>query len=175
MRVEISLNQHRPPAPSQYDDDFYAWTQDQAHALRALEKHSASLPVQIDLAYIAEEIEDLGKAELHAVVGLIQQILIHLIKAASAPHARAVPHWRIEATTFSVNLSGRYVPSMRRKIDMQRIWRGALRVAEATLQAHEGALARNLPEQCPFLLEEIISEEFNFDEALGRLSGAIAK
>ena len=168
------MNEHRPPAPSQYDEDFYAWTLHQAKALRALHKHAATLPVQVDLHTIAEEIEDLGKAELNTVVGLIQQILIHLIKTASAPHARARSHWRAEATAFSVTLSQRYVRSMRRKIDMQRIWRGAVKVAAATLEAHEGQLARNLPESCPFVLEDMVDGGFDFDDALARLCAAVA-
>jgi hypothetical protein len=168
------MNKQRPVTAA-YDDDFYAWTQDQAKALRALQRHAERLPVQVDLSYVAEEIEDLGKAELNTVVGLIQQILIHLIKAASVPHARALSHWRAETVTFSVTLRGRYVASMRRKIDTQRIWQGAVKIAAATLQAHEGTLARNTPEACPFTLEEIISDEFSFDDALARLCAAIAR
>jgi hypothetical protein len=169
------LNPHRPPAASQYYDDFYAWTQDQAKALRALERHSETLPVKVDLGAIAEEIEELGKTELHTGVGLTQQILIHLIKAASAPHAKALSHWRVKATTFSVRLSERYVPLMRRKIDMQRIWRGAVKVAAATLQEHEGKLARNLPEGCPFTVGDIVSDAFDFDNVLARLCTATAR
>lgn len=169
------MNLHRPPASSQYDDDFYAWTQDQAKALRALLRHSGSLPVKVDLGAVAEEIEDLGKAELHTVVGLTQQIFIHLIKSASAPHARALGHSRSEATNFSVRLNERYVPSMRRKINMQRIWPGAVKIAGATLEAHEGRLVRKLPERCPFTIEEIVADAFDFDDALARLCATIAK
>ena len=168
------MNEHRPPAPSQYDDDFYAWTQNQAEALRALQKHAGSLPVQVDLDHIAEEIEDLGKSELNTVTGLTQQVLVHLIKAASAPEARALAHWRAEATAFSVRLSRRYLPSMRRNINMQSIWIDAVKVAAATLEEYEGRLARNLPASCPFSLEEIVSREFSFDHALARLCADIA-
>lgn len=136
------MNRHRPPVPSQYDDDFYAWTQQQAEAWRALDKHTATLPVQVDLGAIAEEIEDLGKADLNVVVGLTQQILIHLIKAVSAPDAMALSHWRVEATAFSLRLARRYVPSMRRNVDMQSIWDDAVKIAGATLEEYHGALAR---------------------------------
>jgi hypothetical protein len=131
--------------------------------------------VEVDLGTIAEEIEDLGKADLNTVIGLTQQILVHLIKAVSAPHALPVAHWRVEATAFSVTLRRRYVPSMRRKIDMQEIWDGAVQVAGATLEAHHGVLVRGLPKTCPFTLGDIVSTEFRFDDALAQLDGLIGR
>jgi hypothetical protein len=41
-----------------YEEDFYAWTQQQAQALRRLRVGDNDL----DIEHIAEEIEDLGRA-----------------------------------------------------------------------------------------------------------------
>jgi hypothetical protein len=51
------------PDGALYDDDFYAWTQEQAALLRRLPVVSNRL----DAEMIAEEIEDLGKSELDTV------------------------------------------------------------------------------------------------------------
>jgi hypothetical protein len=52
-----------------YDSEFYAWTQHQAQALRALKNVG-----DIDLEHIAVEIEDLGQAELRAVSSALRQM-----------------------------------------------------------------------------------------------------
>ncbi len=42
------------------DEDFYAWTQDQAEALRALARQRWNGP--LDLEHLSEEVEELGRA-----------------------------------------------------------------------------------------------------------------
>ena len=59
-----------------YDDDFFAWTQEQAELLR--QGSAASNGLDFDL--IAEEIEDLGKSELHTVQSRCEDIIEHLLK-----------------------------------------------------------------------------------------------
>jgi hypothetical protein len=75
--------QQRPHIPPDYDEDFFAWTQHQARVLRGLGKQYSAVPQDLDLAHVAEEIEDLGKAELRGAASLIRNIMVHLIKAAS--------------------------------------------------------------------------------------------
>ena len=59
------MGQHRTAAPPDYDSDFFAWTQHQAKLLRALRRWPAEIPAELDLDRVAEEIEDLGSAELN--------------------------------------------------------------------------------------------------------------
>ncbi len=160
------MQQHQTRISPLYADDFYAWTQHQAKLLRAVKGSASELPSGIDLDHLAEEIEDLGKAELHAVTGLIRQIMVHLIKGASNPKARAFAHWRTEATTFNLDLPDRYAHSMRQLIDMQDLWRRSLKAAEAGLREHESELASNIAKDCPYSLDELLSEAFDFDEAV---------
>ena len=61
---------------SLYDEDFYAWTQQQAELLR----HGPAASNRLDYDLIAEEIEDLGKSELHACQSLCEHIIEHLLK-----------------------------------------------------------------------------------------------
>ena len=51
---------------SLYEEDFYAWTQQQADLLRRL----PPLGNELDLEHIAEEIEDLGRSDLRAAQSL---------------------------------------------------------------------------------------------------------
>ena len=163
------MGEHRTAVAPDYDTDFFAWTQHQAKLLRALNGQRSDLPETLDIDHVAEEIEDLGKAELRSVTSMIRQILVHLLKAASDDHANARAHWRAEVTAFQADLPGYYAPSMRQLIDIEPIWQKALRIAEAGLQEHCGALASDLPAKCPYSLAEIVSDDFSFDQALDRL------
>jgi Domain of unknown function DUF29 len=66
-----------------YDTDFYAWTQAQAAAIRAGAWDA------VDRAHLAEEIEDLGKSERHAVTSHLRVLLIHLLKWEYQPPRRS--------------------------------------------------------------------------------------
>lgn len=165
------MQQHHPVgagAPD-YDEDYYAWTQHQAKLLRAFQTSAPDLPSGIDLGHLAEEIEDLGKAELRAVTSLLRQIMVHLIKAASAPRSDAKAHWRTEATAFGTDLPDYYAPSMRQFIDMQALWRRALKAARANLEESGDAVGPNAPEACPYALDDLLAEDFDFDRALAKL------
>lgn len=49
------------PADELYEEDFYAWTRDQARELRRL---AATHPnVALDFLHLIAEVEDLGKSE----------------------------------------------------------------------------------------------------------------
>ena len=160
------MQQHQPRISPEHDKDFFAWTQHQAKLLRAAR---SALPSEVDLDHVAEEIEDLGKAELRGATSLIRQIMIHLIKAASESTSQARAHWRADATAFQADLPGLYSPSMRQLIDMQAIWRKALRVAEPSLQERGRSLSQTIPATCPYLLDGFLIEDFDFDAALRKL------
>jgi hypothetical protein len=68
---------------SDYDTDFYAWTQAQAAAIRAGAWDA------IDRAHLAEEIEDMGASQRHAVVSHLQILLAHLLKWEYQPGRRS--------------------------------------------------------------------------------------
>jgi hypothetical protein len=168
------MRHDRATTAPDYRQDFFAWTRHQAKLLRILRKRGADLPMEIDIAQIAEEIEDLGKAELNSAKSLIRQILAHLVKAASDPGAEAAGHWRTEAAAFHLDLLDRYAPSMRQLIDIQKLWEGALKLADLALREHGGRAAPGLPAESPYALADIVAEEFSFDEALERLRAAQA-
>ena len=72
---------------SLYDTDVVRWTQTQAAALRA--KDWAAL----DVAHLAEEVEDLRKTERKAVRSQLRRLTSHLLKWAYQP-ARRSDSWQ---------------------------------------------------------------------------------
>ncbi|MGO9770333.1 MAG: DUF29 domain-containing protein [Roseiarcus sp.] len=63
-----------PGKTSLYDQDFYAWSRQQAELLRA------GRLAQADLEHIAEEIESMGKTEKRELVSRLTVLLLHLLK-----------------------------------------------------------------------------------------------
>lgn len=66
-----------------YDQDFVAWTEQQAEALRSAARGSTNQP--LDWANLAEEIESLGISQRHELRSRIQRIVRHLLKLEYSP------------------------------------------------------------------------------------------
>ena len=91
-----------------YEEDWYAWTLDQAARLRALPAQQRSNAV--DIEHIAEEIEDLGREVRRRVEGLLRRIVEHLLKLEFEPLSPARHHWMHEVDVFRADLAGRFAP-----------------------------------------------------------------
>ena len=74
---------------SAYDTDFYAWTQQQAQALRAQDWAA------LDLEHLAEEVEDVGNSVRFALESQLVRLLFHLLKLAYDPATRPRRGWRV--------------------------------------------------------------------------------
>ena len=78
-----------------YDQDFYAWTQEQAALLREGAVH------ELDLNNLAEEIEDMGHSQQDKLASHLLVLLTHLLKLRLAAqhlpqdYARAARGWRL--------------------------------------------------------------------------------
>jgi hypothetical protein len=155
--------------PDLYDRDILAWSEQQAAALRRLAS-SRDLPNDLDLDNVVEEIESVGLSQLRAAESSIRQILVHIAKAASQPEAPSFGHWLIEAIGWQNELIGTSAPSMRQRIQMDVLWKRALRQAEAALKENGGALAAGLAGPCPVTLDELLAETFEFRDIVQRIA-----
>lgn len=79
--------------PGFYDDDFYGWTQRQADAVRALPREPMTDLVHLDIAHLAEEIEDLGKCYVREVMSDLRLVIQHLVELYAIPNSRDAAHW----------------------------------------------------------------------------------
>ena len=146
-----------------YDTDFYAWTQQQAKRLREVRDN------RLDAANLAEEVADLGKSELRAVTGHLDQLLIHLLKAAYSPAEVPKHGWLNEADLHHREMLKAFSPSMRQKIGLASSWRTAVRQTNRELAAYgEAQLPPDTP--CPFTLDDLLSANFDIDGAIARLT-----
>ena len=101
------------PTESLYEEDFYAWTQQQAELLRRL----SAVGNKIDLEHIAEEIEDLGRGDLRAARSLCQHIIEHLLKLEHSGLDEPANHWRDEIVEWRLQLEQILTRSIEAKLD----------------------------------------------------------
>lgn len=154
---------------STYDDDIFAWSQEQAAVLRGLNARR-DLPNQLDLEHVAEEIEDVGKSELAAARSFARLIFIHLIKIVSIPEAQPAAAWRKEIRVFHVDFLERFSPAMAQKFAVEEIWHTALLQTEADFTTHGDQIASSLPATCPFILEDLLSKPIDVESLLRRIA-----
>ena len=136
-------------ARSLYDEDFYAWTQEQAELLR----RGGAGANGLDIELIAEEIEDLGKSELHACQSLCEHILEHLLKLEYSGLAEPARHWRQEIVEWRLQLERKLTRTISAKLNLGERYRCALRL----LRAFDApGLMQRVPPECPYSLDQIV-------------------
>jgi hypothetical protein len=140
-----------PADGSLYDEDFYAWTQEQAELLR----HITPAGNPLDAELIAEEIEDLGRSELNAAQSLCEHIIEHLLKLEYSDLDEPANDWRYAITEWRVQLEKRLTRTISAKLEIDARYRSALRLLRRLERDVPGLLAR-VPSECPYSLDQIL-------------------
>jgi len=136
---------------SLYDEDFYAWTQEQAELLRRGGAGANGLDVDL----IAEEIEDLGKSELHACQSLCEHIIEHLLTLEYSGLAEPARHSQREIVEWRIQLHRKLTRCIMAKLDLTERYRYALRMLRH-LERDAPGLMQRVPAECPYSLDQIV-------------------
>ncbi len=142
-----------PRNSAAYDEDFYAWTREQAALLRSGQFS------QVDIENVAEELESMGRSDKREIDSRLEVVLTHLLK------------WQVQVNFRSRSWSGTIreqrsriedllseSPSLRPLIAQIRpaLYARACRVA-----ANETGLPTSMfPTRCPFTPEQVLAEDF---------------
>ena len=137
-----------------YDDDILLWSERQGEILRRL---ATGEPVneRPDWPNIIEEVESVGREQLHAVESLLFQALLHRLKAEGWPLARDAENWRADARSFRIQARRRFALSMRQKIELAGIYADALK---ALPQEMDGQPPQPLVPSCPVTLDQLLGD-----------------
>jgi hypothetical protein len=138
-----------------YDRDILEWSETQAALLRRHAESERANDGALDWPNIVEEIESVGREQLHAVESLLLQAMLHALKAQAWPESPEVAHWQAEGRLFRAQASNRFVPSMRQRIDIVRLYRQALRALPDTI---DGQAPLPVPTTCPVTLDELLAD-----------------
>jgi hypothetical protein len=136
-----------------YDADILSWSERQAELLRRLAA-GERVNDQVDWENVVEEVESVGRNELHRTESLLTQTLRHLLKIMAWPNSREVPHWEEEATLFQMDAARAFQESMRQRLDVALIYR---RARHRFPQQIDGQPPLPLPESCPVTLDELLT------------------
>jgi hypothetical protein len=99
-----------------YNQDFFLWTQEQAHALREAARARANLP--LDWENLAEEVESLGTSQRRELRNRIANIIEHLLKLEYSPALEPLRGWTdtITRERREIELLLDDSPSLRREL-----------------------------------------------------------
>jgi hypothetical protein len=158
-----------PAGRDLYTQDFYAWTQDQARRLRALDGDN-----RFDAARVAEEIQELGQQKRDAVASHLAQVVAHLVKAAWIDDPELHRAWRHEIDLHQDHACFSHTPAMRRELEVATIWRRGVRLANKSFRTHGEPEPTTTP-ACPFTLDDLLEERFDTDAALARARTSLPK
>lgn len=134
-----------------HENDFYAWTQEQAHLLKTGQLY------EIDSQNIAEEIEDMGRSEKRQLESRLEILIIYLLKWQFQPNLRS-RSWQLTIKEQRLRLE----KLLQKNPSLQPNLTEAIEDVYplATISAERETGLSLFPETCPYNLTEILSPEF---------------
>jgi hypothetical protein len=136
-----------------YEDDFYAWTVEQAHLLRSGEVSG------IDAANIAEEIESMGRSDRRELRSRLVVLMMHLLKWQHQPAARS-RSWSATIDEQRLQIEEVLAESPSLRPIAAAMLSPAYAIARARAVAETGLAETAFPEACPFTADEMLSRAF---------------
>ena len=156
-----------------YEEDFYAWTQDQAASLRRLAAERWNGP--LDLAHLAEEVEAAGRAERNALFSQIERLIEHLLMLEYASATEPRRQWIIAVADARRGLDRHLTPSLRKSLEaaLPDLYRRERKRTARKLRLFDDAEAADaLPEECQYRLEQLLNEDWLPTSRLGLREGS---
>jgi len=152
-----------------YDRDVLIWSEQQAELLRRLAA-GERVNDAVDWTNLIEEVQSVGRSELHACSSLLAHALVHLLKLRAWPSSQAAAHWRGEVVGFLADARRSFTPSMRQRIDLVELYADAL----YELHARTDGTGQPLPsEACPFTLDDLLSGRPDIATLVAKLTAAV--
>jgi hypothetical protein len=136
-----------------YEDDLFAWTQEQAALLRA---HAVD---GIDWENLAEEIESMGRRDRRELKSRLTVILLHLPKWQAQADQRGMS-WRKTLRTQRREIRNllQQSPSLRREVP--DLMREAYADAVKDAADETGLRADAFPTTCAYAPDDVLDEDY---------------
>jgi len=160
--------EERPEMSDLYETDVLAWSEQQSALLQSVAR-GERVDELVDWPNLIEEIEAMGRAELRACESLLRQALLHLLKLHMWPDLAAA-HWRGEVYGFLTAAQDRFSPTMRQRIDLEKLYERAAR--QMRIGTDDPDSLRRMPVLCPYTLDDFLAAPSDPASLLGRLDQA---
>ena len=138
-----------------YDEDFAAWLDAQAAALR---EHRFG---DLDLDNLIEEVESIRRAEVRNVEHHAQVVVAQLLQLAYSTLGDPRRSSKSTAHAHRHELGRRLTPILRGELEanLQEVYANAREIAATVLET-EGTNLEWVPRNCPYTLEEILADDW---------------
>jgi hypothetical protein len=136
-----------------YEQDFYAWANEQTALLRAGRLSDA------DIEHIAEEIESMGKSEKRELVNRLAVLLTHLLKWQHQPTFRSTS-WRLTVEEQRQRLADHLADNPSLSATLPDTTKAAYRLAGIAAARETGLARGTFPSSCPWSFEQMIANDF---------------
>ena len=136
-----------------YDEDFFAWTQEQARLLRAGEV------ADIDLENLAEEIESVGTSNRREIRNRLTVLLVHLLKWQFQPRRRG-SSWSDTIWEQRLQIESVLEDSPSLRPFFTQVIDGVYGRARDKAARETRMQPKVFPAECPYTPEQILSEDF---------------
>jgi hypothetical protein len=141
------------PQSQLYDQDFYAWSNEQAALLRAGKLGLA------DIEHIAQEIESMGKTEKRELVSRIRVLMLHLLKWRFQPLKRTAS-WEVSIKVQRMDLADHLKDNPSLTPLIPEVTEKAFKSALLDAMLETGLPETALPRTCPWSFEQMMAEDF---------------
>ena len=135
-----------------YEQEYDQWLEETVKILKNRQLD------QLDYDNLIEELETLGRSEKNAVRSLLLQVIIHLLLLQfwTEEKERNSNHWSAEIITFRVQLEDRLTTNLRNYLrsELDKIYQNACLIVNKKVQL------TNLPDRCPYSLEELLQKDW---------------
>ena len=136
-----------------YEQDFFAWANQQAALLRAGKLTEA------DIGNIAEEIESMGRSEKRELVNRLAVLLLHLLKWQFQPGLRS-NGWRLSIEEQRYRLEDHLNDNPSLKAMLDAAMRNAYRLALVEAERETGLARGTFPAACPYGFDQATRSDF---------------
>lgn len=136
-----------------YEEDFYTWTMTTAALLR--QRRFA----EIDVAHLAEELEDMGERERGALESHMRNVMLHLLKWQHQPEKRGAS-WRQSIRNGRIEIQKLLRDSPSLAGQAPQMLKDEYPAARADAIDEMGLSEETFPEHCPFTAEQVLDATF---------------
>jgi hypothetical protein len=136
-----------------YEEDLFAWTQEQAALLRA-HAHDG-----LDWENLAEEIESMGRRDRRELESPLAVVLLHLLKWQAQPALRGTS-WRstLRIQRREIRRLLKQSPSLRREVPNLMVEAYGDAITDATEETE--LPAKTFPKTCPYEAADVLDENY---------------
>ena len=147
----LSSNPNNSIKLNRYEQDFYGWTQEQSRLLRTGQWQL------IDIQNLAEEIEDMGRAEKRELESRLEVLLMHLLKWQFQPSLRS-RSWQLTIKEQRLRLQRHLKQNPSLKSAIHDLLADVYQLAVVGAQRETGLDI--FPDVCPYDFEQVMAEAF---------------